>query len=360
VALERQIRDQDRRLPAAQISPPQRPPPVRTLRAALAEAALLEFIRLDGTLHVLTLTGDRMRLCQLGPAAQAQELIDRARFALHRLARHHPADAGSAAARAMLADAAARLDALLLGPVAGETTDRPLVVVPTGALQSLPWSILPSCAGRPVTVTPSATLWHAGRRRGGGQRGPALVVGGPGLPGACAEAAAVAAVHHVAALTGTAATAEAVTARLEGARLAHLAAHGHIHPNNPLFTSLTLADGPLTGYDVERLRQAPQLVVLAACDVGRSTVRPGDELLGLSAAFLALGTQHVIASVVPVPDAETAPLMIAFHRLLAAGVPAATALARAQAQLSHGHPAAIAAAAGFVSIGTCAAPAAAA
>ncbi len=359
VALERQIRDQDRRLPAEQISRPQRPPPVRTLRGALGEAALLEFIRLDDTLHVLTLTGDRVRLCPLGPAAQAQELIDRARFALHRLARHHPSDAGSAAASAMLADAAVRLDALLLRPVGGETAGRPLVVVPTGALQSLPWSILPSCAGRPVTVTPSATLWHAGRR-GGGRRGPALVVAGPGLPGADTEAAAVAAVHQVAALTGTAATVAAVTARLDGARLAHLAAHGHIHPNNPLFTSLALADGPLTVYDVERLRQPPQLVVLAACDVGRLTVRPGDELLGLSAAFLALGTEHVIASVVPVPDAETAPLMVAFHRLLAAGVPAATALAQAQAQLSHGHPAAVAAAAGFVSIGTCAAPPAAA
>ncbi len=81
-------------------------------------------------------------------------------------------------------------------------------------------------------------------------------------------------------------------------------------------------------------------------------MRAGDELLGLSATFLALGTRHIIASVVPVPDAETAPLMIAFHRLLAAGVPATPALAQAQKQLGDSHPAAMAAAAGFVSIGT--------
>jgi CHAT domain-containing protein len=93
-------------------------------------------------------------------------------------------------------------------------------------------------------------------------------------------------------------------------------------------------------------------VVLAACDMGRSTVRSGDELLGLSATFLALGTRHVIAPVVSVPDAETAPLMISFHRFLAAGVPAASALAQAQQQLADTRPAAIAAAAGFVSIGT--------
>ncbi len=354
VVLERQIRDHDRRLPAEQLSSPSRPPPVRTLCGSLGDAALVEYVRLDGTLHAVTLASGRIRLCELGPAAHADEQIDRARFALHRLARHHASDASNAAASAMLADAAERLDALLLQPVSSQITDRPLVVVPTGALQSLPWSILPSCAGRPVTVTPSATLWHAGRR-GGGQSGPALVAAGPGLPGADTEAAAIAVLHQVSALTGAAATVEAVTVRLDGARLAHLAAHGRIHPDNPLFTSLTFADGPLTVYDVERLRQVPRTVVLASCDVGRSAVRAGDELLGLSAAFLALGTQHVIASVVPVPDAETAPLMIAFHRFLAAGVPAARALAQAQTQLGLSHPAVMAAAAGFVSIGTCAA-----
>jgi CHAT domain-containing protein len=85
------------------------------------------------------------------------------------------------------------------------------------------------------------------------------------------------------------------------------------------------------------------------------TACAGDELLGLSATFLALGTRHVIASVVPVPDAETTPLMIAFRRFLATGKPAGTALAAAQRQLGDTHPAAPAA--GFVSIGTTAASA---
>ena len=78
--------------------------------------------------------------------------------------------------------------------------------------------------------------------------------------------------------------------------------------------------------------------------------------MGLSATFLALGTRQIIASVVPVPDAETAPLMIAFHQLLATGEPVTPALAQAQWQLGNGDPLALAAAAGFVSIGTCGAP----
>jgi len=45
-----------------------------------------------------------------------------------------------------------------------------------------------------------------------------------------------------------------------------------------------------------------------------------------------LATQ-LVASVVPVPDAETAPLMVAFHQRLAAGAPPASALAAAQNEL---------------------------
>jgi tetratricopeptide (TPR) repeat protein len=355
--LERRIRDYHRRLPAGQADARSRARLVPLLRGALREAALLEFVELDGTLYAVTVAGGRIRLCPLGPAARAADLIDRARFALHRLARHQPSEASKDAARVLLADAAQRLDDLLLRPVARETADRPLVVVPTGALQSLPWSILPSCHGRPVTVTPSAALWSGGRPDQA-RPGPVLVAAGPGLPGADTEAQAVSALHRVTALAGPAATVDVVTARLNGASLAHLAAHGRVHPNNPLFTSLTFADGPLTVYDVERISQAPQVVVLSACDVGRSAVRAGDEIIGLSATFLALGARHVVASVVPVPDAETVPLMIAFHRRLAGGQRPMSALAGAQQQLGGGQPAAMAAAAGFVSIGTSEAPAA--
>jgi tetratricopeptide (TPR) repeat protein len=353
LALERWIRDYHRRLPAqAEPSRPtaSRPGLVRSLTGALGPAALLEFITLDGTLHVVTVVDGGIGRHELGPAARVYELIDRVRFALHRLARHQPAAASKAAARVLLADAARRLDQLLLAPVAAKIGDRPLVVVPTGPLQSLPWSILPSCAGRPVTVSPSAALWLGGGSATG-PAGPAMVAAGPGLPGADAEAAAVAALHRVSPRQGPAATVDAVATGLDGAGVAHLAAHGRVHPNNPLFTSLTFADGPLTVYDVERLRHPPRVVVLAACDVGRSTVRAGDELMGLSAAFLALGTSQVVASVVPIPDAETVPLMVALHRRLAAGMPTVPALAAAQAELGSGAPEAMAAAAGFVSIG---------
>lgn len=138
---------------------------------------------------------------------------------------------------------------------------------------------------------------------------------------------------------------------LRSCGVAHLAAHGRLSLDNPLFSSLRLHDGPLVVHDLERAAQVPHTVVLASCDIGRSLVCTGDQLLGLSAAFLSRGTSTLIASVVPIPDLETAPLMTAFHRNLIAGVPAPAALASAQSRLRSGSPQDLAAAAVFVCLG---------
>jgi CHAT domain-containing protein len=250
----------------------------------------------------------------------------------------------------MLGHAAQRLDDVLLHPLASQLADRPLVLVPTGPLQSVPWSVLPSCADRPVTVSPSAALWYAAARRPP-RPGPAVVAAGPGLAGAETEAEAVAAIYQTSALTGSAATVATVATALNSAALVHLAAHAQISADNPLFSSLLLADGPLTVYDLERLDRVPSAVILAACETGRPVVYAGDELLGLAASFLSQGAQHVIASVVPIPDAQTVSLMTAFHQLLAAGHSVADSLGRAQRQVAGGETAALAAAAGFICIG---------
>jgi hypothetical protein len=350
IALERQIRNYCRRQPGqAELSDPT---PLASLKAQLGDAALLEFVELDGELYAVSLAGGRTRLHDLGPAEPVYELLDRVPFALHRLARQRSTPAGREAAIAMLRDAAARLDARLLHPVSRQLGDAPLVLVPTGRLQSLPWSILPACVGRPVTVAPSATSWYLARTRTYPVTGNVAVVAGPQLPGARSEAESVAAIYATVPLTGGSATAEATAAALTKADLAHLAMHGRLSADNPLFSSLQLADGPLMVYDLEQLPRVPPTVVLAACDSGRHVVYAGDELLGLAATFLAKGTQQLVASVVPVPDAATAPLMVAFHERLAAGQAPASALAAAQQSVAEGGGAAeLAAAAGFVCVG---------
>jgi hypothetical protein len=349
VSLEQRIRDHSRRQrgePATQLPGPV---PTDALAELLGGRALLEFVQLDGMLYAVSLVDGRARLRRLGPVTAVDGLLDRVVFALHRLM---PGDAdadSAAAALGLLGRAAERIDALLLGPVA-EIRDRPLVVVPTGPLQRLPWSVLPSCAGRPLTVSPSATLWHAASSRPAEPPGHVVAAAGPTLPGAREEAQAVAAIHRMTPLLHPASTVQAVRAALDGAAVAHLAAHGRLSPHNPLFSDLLLSDGPLLTYDLEGLDRPPHTVVLAACDSARAVVCAGDELLGLSATFLTQGTTQLIASVLPVLDAETAPLMATFHRLLVTGLPPAVALATAQ-QRVVGDQATMAAAAGFVCLG---------
>jgi hypothetical protein len=61
--------------------------------------------------------------------------------------------------------------------------------------------------------------------------------------------------------------------------------------------------------------------VLSACDSGLSEVRPGDELIGLVATLLCLGTRTIVAPVVAVPDTATMALMLALHDWLGRGLP---------------------------------------
>jgi CHAT domain-containing protein len=118
---------------------------------------------------------------------------------------------------------------------------------------------------------------------------------------------------------------------LDGVPLAHLAAHGYHDRENVLFSRLYLADGPLMAYDIQQLATAPRQVILSACDVGRTVVRPGEEFLGFSAAMLYVGTQTVISSVTRVPDEDAMGVMTGYHRALSAGAPPAEALATASA-----------------------------
>jgi CHAT domain-containing protein len=100
-----------------------------------------------------------------------------------------------------------------------------------------------------------------------------------------------------------------------------------------MFSSLLMADGKLTVYDLERLTRVPQTLVLPACDAAVSGVKAGDELIGLSAALLGMGVRTLVLPQVPIPDAATRALMSAFHRELRSGATATDALAGAVAGL---------------------------
>ena len=327
------------------------PPGRHELTRALGDAALVELIELDGELAALTLAGGRLRRHALGPAAPVAEELQWLRFALARLARL-PRRGGGAAARATAqagAEASAlALDECLMGTLAADLERRSLVIIPTGSLHGVPWALLPSLRGRALAVAPSAALWLAGRSRR--RRRPRVVlVGGPRLRHAASEVAALGDLYPGARrLGGRGATVAAVMDALDGAAIAHLACHGRFRADSPLFSSLELADGPLTVYELQRLRRPPEMIVLSACDLASSDTRPGDELLGFAAALLGMGARTVIASVVAAPDAAAKRMMIALHRELRAGATPSAALAVAQAGLRRGE----AALGGFLCLGS--------
>jgi CHAT domain len=316
--LEEAVRARTRRLAAGSDTSRGAAPLVPALCAALGDRAFAELIRDGGELLAVTVVDGRCHRVPLGPYAEAEHDVRLLRFAVSRLARGAADEAGPTGS-------AARLDRRLLGPL--RLGDRPVVLAPTGALHGLPWAALPSLAGRPLTVVPSAATWLRARDAAA-PAGHTALVAGPGLACAAEEIAAVRA-HHPGAvvLTGPAATADAVRAALDGAAIAHLAAHGTFRSGNALFSSIRLADGPLVTYDLEHLRRPPRLLVLSACDAGRADVRAGEAVMGMVGCALSYGTATVIAGVTPVGDAAARDLMTEFHRRLVAGRSPAEALA---------------------------------
>jgi CHAT domain-containing protein len=139
-------------------------------------------------------------------------------------------------------------------------------------------------------------------------------------------------------LVPPASTIGAVATALDGARLAHLACHGRLRSDNPMFSSLLLSDGPLTVHELHLRGIAPSRMILAACDSGADVAYEGEEMLGFVSALIARGTAAVVASPVLVPDLEAVPLMSSLHRLVAGGATFADALHGARAGIDREQP----------------------
>ncbi|MFY1575953.1 CHAT domain-containing protein [Verrucosispora sp. WMMD703] len=344
--LEQRIRDLARRAPGG--TQVVAPPGVRRLADRLGARVLVELVAHGDRLRAVLLRDGRASLHDLGPLDQAAQLAHWHRFGLRR----QIVGGDSAAARAGTEHAAAALDSQLFDPIRRQVADRPLVIVPVGPLHGVAWAGLATCAGRAVTVAPSATVWLSAEQREWCTRAPVLA-SGPRLPAGRAEVARLARVLPAArTLTGADATVAALTSAMDRAALVHIAAHGAFRADNPQFSTLELADGPLFAYEWERLTRPPSCVVLSACESGLHGVRPGDEIMGFAAVLLALGTRCLIATVLPVPAEPTTALMVDLHRRMRAGTRPAQALASAQRVFAAGgDDTARATAAAFVCLG---------
>jgi CHAT domain-containing protein/tetratricopeptide (TPR) repeat protein len=313
--------------------------------AHAGEVTLAAYLEVDDRLHVVVVSAQGNRLVELGPAREVESLVRRARADFDVIAFERLPEGLRASATASLRRTLAGLDRALLaplGPIAGR-----LVVVPTGYLGTVPWTALPSRADSPTSVAPSATAWLAASASAAAaasagsassvasaaaaepeERPVLAAVAGPNLQRAEYEVAAVTSSWPFVASNPRGARRELLDAFAE-ASVVHVAAHGQHQLENPLFSSIQLADGPLFAHEL--VRTAPH-VVLSACDLGLATIRPGDEALGLTSVLLQRGTRSVVSGIARVADGAAAELMIDYHRLLATGSPSDEALATAAAR----------------------------
>ncbi len=265
----------------------------------------------------------------LGPRGPLSELARclRADAAMAARIAHTPL---AAVVRGSLAARAAELCELVVAPF-GSQSER-LVVVPHDDLNGLAWPVV--LPGRAVCVSSSAAAWASGLDAAV-ERAPRLaVIAGPRLSGAPEEVAAVArcwAVHGSADGAGAGHRGDDLRRAVAQADVVHVAAHGRHDAQNPMFSSLELDDGPLFLYDLESSGVSAAHIVLAACEVGRSVVRPGEEPLGLAAGLLALGARCVVAATCAIPDEVATTLMPRYHRALREGSPSDVALRDAAA-----------------------------
>jgi CHAT domain-containing protein/tetratricopeptide (TPR) repeat protein len=317
---------------------------------ALGDRTLVSYVAVDDQLAALVVREGRVRVKRLAATVTAV-LAEQGRlaFSLRRLSRAAAPPAIIRSATEAAERSIAALRAQVVAPLARlgvSGSGGGIIVVAPAALHAVPWAALVDSHGSStasgtadavcLTVVPSALqLARSGERSSGAM----VFCSGPGLVAADAEVVRSAGRYPGAVVIGEHSATD-VCAALDGARLAHLACHGRLRADNPMFSALELHGGPLTVYDLERLSATPDTVVLAACDSGVGSVRPGDELLGFTTALFAGGTRSVIASVIPVPDVATASLMDAFHRGVVSGLAPAHALASARAAVgdesSHG------------------------
>ncbi len=310
---------------------------------ALGGTRLVQIVSIGAVLHVLVCGDGRVRHIAAGQADQAIRATELARFGLRRLAhsrlsREPPEGPQDSVDRAfaLLAVTGRQLEQTLLGDAVRHLGDGPVVIVPPGRFHAIPWSLLPSLRDRVVSVAPSARAWLRARAAVPPARRHVVLARGPGLGTGGAEVPALAPLYDDVTVLGEAdATSKHLLDALDGAWLAHIAAHGTFRADSPLFSSLRMADGPLTVYDFERLHRAPHLVILPCCDSGRLAPAGADELLGLVSSLLPLGTAGVVASVAPLNDHAAVPLMLDLHRRLHSGQTLAESLRAIRCQVTN-------------------------
>lgn len=245
---------------------------------------------------------------------------------------------GAAAAQAI-----ERLGNLVLPSVRSALAGvRRVRIRPAGGLEALPWSAFSegdAPLGERVVISfvPGALAFVGAVKQPSTVEHELMVFGygGDDLPAVEAEARTLAAgTANARVFLGRDCSRANFLAQAGNASLLHFAGHAEFRADNPVFSSLRLADGPLTFLDVERLSLGARAVVLAACRTGAA--RPGLGLgMGLARGFLVAGARNLVVSLWAIGDEETQEWTEFLYQNLAEGHDVAVATRKANLALSY-------------------------
>jgi CHAT domain-containing protein len=266
------------------------------------------------------------------------------------------------------------LHQLLIDPIASLLPKDPnahVIFIPQGSLFQVPFPALQDANGtyliekHTILTAPSIQVLDLTRQQRQklaqkpANSGSALVLGNPTmpsvslslgepkqqlspLPGAEAEAIAIAPLLNTQAITGAQATKAQIVQKMPQASIVHLATHGLLEDVRGLGSAIALApsgsdDGLLTAEEIFDMKLQANLVVLSACNTGEGRIT-GDGVIGLSRALISAGVPSVIVSLWAVPDAPTSELMQAFYQNLQNNPDKAQALRQAMLTTMKTHP----------------------
>ncbi len=315
-----------------------------------SERVLLEFVSFEDKISVFVITGKKIEFIEnLATEEEISELLEGLHFQFETM-RYGEANLGPFAA-----DLKRRTDFYLkklyqklFSKLENSIGNLHLVIVPFGRLHYLPFHALFDGESyiiekREVSYAPSATVLQHCLQKEKGSLKNALLVGfaDEKIPFVVEEVKKLKKVMtENLTLIDQKATFNNFKRNAENFDVIHLACHGQFRKDNPMFSSLKLADGFLTVRDIGELKLNAGLVVLSACETGLNKILAGEELLGLTRGFLSAGALSLILTLWTVNDQAAQELIIRLYENLQKGETISESLRNAQCNLikQNSHP----------------------
>lgn len=221
---------------------------------------------------------------------------------------------------------------LLIEPALPHVRGKELLIVPHDVLHYLPYQSLVSSQGKyliqdyPIYYLSSASLMQFTREKRRASRESALALGNPNLGDesynlrfAEREAREISQLYPKSTVFVKDQATKSKALTLSGNHdIVHFAVHAQFDEDDPMGSALLLAkdandDGRLKVSEIFSMNLKADMVVLSACETGLGKVSNGDEIVGMTRAFIYAGTPSVVTTLWKVNDRSSYELMREFY-----------------------------------------------